>query len=225
MDAKGRRMSDVLALSPDELLTTTRSVRKRLDYTRTVPRELVVDCVRIAQQAPQGSNIAQTQFVLIDDKDLIAAVAAIYLDVFETQYVNDSFSVFNRDEGDDKANQQNRRVAGSVEHLARTMHQAPMLALICAQPRFIPDPVRVKSRMGSVMPAIWSFMLAARARGIGTCWTGFTNRREAEMAELLGIPIADVEQVALTPVAYTIGTDFRAARRESPESIIHWNSW
>jgi len=218
-------MSEVLALSPDELLTTTRSVRKRLDYTRAVPRDLVVDCVRIAQQAPQGSNIAQTQFLLIDDKDMIAAVAAIYLDVFETQYVTDSFSVFNRDEGDDTANQQNRRVAGSVEHLARTMHQAPMLALICAQPRFIPDSVRVKSRMGSVMPGIWSFMLAARARGLGTCWTGFTNRREAEMAELLGIPIADVEQVALTPVAYTIGTDFRAARRDPPETIIHWNSW
>ncbi|MEX2533806.1 MAG: nitroreductase family protein [Nitriliruptoraceae bacterium] len=218
-------MSKVLALSPDELLTTTRSVRKRLDYTRAIPRELVVDCVRIAQQAPQGSNIAQTQFVLIDDKDMIAAVAAIYLDVFETQYVTDSFSVFNRDEGDDTANQQNRRVAGSVEHLARTMHQAPMLALICAQPRFVPDPVRVKSRMGSVMPGIWSFMLAARARGLGTCWTGFTNRREAEMAELLGIPLADVEQVALTPVAYTIGTDFRPARRDPPESIIHWNSW
>lgn len=218
-------MAGLLDLTPDELLTTTRSVRKRLDYSKSVSREIVIDCVRIAQQAPQGSNIAQTQFVLIDDKQMIANVAAIYLDVFETQYVNDSYSVFNRASGDDTVDQQNRRVAGSVEHLARTMHQAPMLALICAQPRFVTDPIRVKSRMGSVMPAIWSFMLAARARGIGTCWTGFTNRREAEMADLLGIPIDDVEQVALTPVAYTLGTDFQTARRDPPESIIHWNSW
>lgn len=217
-------MSDVLALSPDELLTTTRSVRKRLDYSRPVPRDVVVECVRIAQQAPQGSNIAQIQFLLIDDPEVIRQVGAIYLDVFETQYLTDSFSVFNRDDGD-ATNAQNRRVAGSVEHLARNMHQAPMFALICAQPRFDMNSVRVKSRMGSVMPGIWSFMLAARARGIGTCWTGFTNRREEQMAALLGIPIAEVEQVALTPVAYTVGTDFRPARREPPESVIHWNNW
>jgi len=218
-------MAELLALTADELLTTTRSVRKRLDYSRAVPRDVVTDCVRIAQQAPQGSNIAQTQFLLIDDKQMIANVAAIYLDVFETQYLTDSYSVFNRDEGDSAVNDVNRKVAGSVEHLARTMHEAPMLALICAQPRFVLDSVRVKSRMGSVMPAIWSFMLAARVRSLGTCWTGFTNRREDEMATLLGIPIGEVEQVALTPVAYTIGTDFRPASREPPETIMHWNSW
>jgi nitroreductase len=218
-------MAELLALTPDELLTTTRSVRKRLDYDRPVPRDVVVDCVRIAQQAPQGSNIAQTQFLLLDDPKVIQAVGAIYLDVFESEYVKDSYSVFNRSSGDDQVDQQNRKVAGSVEHLARNMHRAPMLALILAQPRFVTDPVRVKSRMGSVMPAIWSFMLAARVRGLGTCWTGFTNRREAEMAALLGIPMEDVEQVALTPVAYTIGTDFRPARREPPETIIHWNAW
>ncbi len=218
-------MTELLALTPDELLTTTRSVRKRLDYDRPVARDVVVDCVRIAQQAPQGSNIAQTQFLLLDDPKVIQAVGAIYLDVFESEYVKDSYSVFNRSSGDDQVDQQNRKVAGSVEHLARNMHRAPMLALILAQPRFVTDPVRVKSRMGSVMPAIWSFMLAARVRGLGTCWTGFTNRREAEMAALLGIPMEDVEQVALTPVAYTIGTDFRPARREPPETIIHWNAW
>jgi nitroreductase len=218
-------MAELLALTPDELLTTTRSVRKRLDYDRPVPRDVVVDCVRIAQQAPQGSNIAQTQFLLLDDPKVIQAVGAIYLDVFESEYVKDSYSVFNRSSGDDQVDQQNRKVAGSVEHLARNMHRAPMLALILAQPRFVTDPVRVKSRMGSVMPAIWSFMLSARVRGLGTCWTGFTNRREAEMAALLGIPMEDVEQVALTPVAYTIGTDFRPARREPPETIIHWNAW
>jgi nitroreductase len=218
-------MAELLALTPDELLTTTRSVRKRLDYDRPVSRDVVVDCVRIAQQAPQGSNIAQTQFLLLDDPKVIQAVGAIYLDVFESEYVKDSYSVFNRSSGDDQVDQQNRKVAGSVEHLARNMSRAPMLALILAQPRFVTDPVRVKSRMGSVMPAIWSFMLAARVRGLGTCWTGFTNRREAEMAALLGIPMEDVEQVALTPVAYTIGTDFRPARREPPETIIHWNAW
>lgn len=218
-------MAGLLPLTPYELLTTTRSVRKRLDYTRPVPREIAVECVRIAQQAPQGSNIAQMQFLLLDDPQVIADVAAIYLDVFETEYVKDSFSVFNRDDVDDAVTAQNRKVAASVEHLARTMHQAPMLALICAKPRFDMTSIRVKSRMGSVMPGIWSFMLAARLHGLGTCWTGFTNRREEQMAELLQIPITEVEQVALTPVAYTIGTDFKQARREPPETIIHWNAW
>ena len=67
-----------LGLGADEVLTTTRAVRKRLDLRRPVPRELVVECVRIATQAPSGRNRQRWDFVLIDDPKMRADIADIW---------------------------------------------------------------------------------------------------------------------------------------------------
>jgi nitroreductase len=79
--------------------------------------------------------------------------------------------------------------------------------------------------VGDLIPATWSFMLAARARGLGTAWTSMHLAREQEVADILGIPFETVAQAVLTPVAYTKGTDFRPADRPQPDAVIHWDGW
>jgi nitroreductase len=96
----------------------------------------------------------------------------------------------------------------------------------CVQGRFEgKSNALVASMYGSIIPAAWSFMLAARSRGLGTVWTTFHLMHEREVAEILGIPYDEVTQVSLIPVAYTIGTDFKPGRRKPLDSMIHWNSW
>ena len=81
------------------------------------------------------------------------------------------------------------------------------------------------AKWGSILPATWSFMLAARARGLGTAFTTFHLSHEREAAELLGIPFDRVAQAALVPVAYADKTEFRPALRNPLEEVVHWNKW
>ena len=206
----------MLDLTPDELLSTTRAVRKRLDLTRPVEREVLEECLRLAQQAPTASYSQNWHFVVVTDAEKRARLGELWRQV--------AFPYLQR--GDGPREGQMARIGDAVVHLADHIHEVPVHVIPCVIGRYEgkSNPL-VASMFGSIVPAAWSFMLAARSRGLGTCWTTFHLMHEREAAEILGIPYDEVTQVALIPVAYTIGTDFgRAARRPAAE-VLRWNGW
>ncbi len=218
MTADGR---PTLNLTPDELLTTTRAVRKRLDLTRPVEREVIEACLRIAQQAPTGSNRQDWHFVVVTD----AAKRAGLADLYRRRYYAYRTAAPTTYDDPNRQVAQNR-VRSSADYLAEHLHEVPVHVIPCLARRTDGLPVTGQAgAWGSVAPATWSFMLAARARGLGTAWTTLHLPHEREAAELLGIPYDRVMQTALIPVAYTLGTDFKPARREPLETIVHWEGW
>jgi nitroreductase len=215
----------LLDLTPDELLSTTRAVRRRLDLDRAVPLDVVRECVDLALQAPSGSNQQGWHFVVVTDEAKRDALGAIYrkaFDVYETM----PFAAGNLqfDDPDRAATQQ--RVHSSARYLADVMGRCPVLVVPCIEGRVDGMPNFVGSSvLGSIIPAAWSFCLAARARGLGTSWTSLHLMHEQEAADLLGIPYDSVSQVALIPVAYTVGTDFKPAPRVPLDGVLHVDAW
>jgi nitroreductase len=216
----------LLPLGPDELLTTTRAVRRRLDMSRPVPDDLVRECVEIAMQSPSGSNHMSMEFVVVRDPEKRRALGDLYRQSYEVYRSLPGVYIRTIDKGDAVSNAQQQRSADSADFLGEHMGDAPVLVVACTRGRTDGMPAMVtSSRMGNVLPAMWSFMLAARARGLGTCWTTVHLFMEQQAAELLGIPFDEVQQVCMSPVAFTKGTDFKAADRPPADSIIHWDGW
>ena len=216
-------MAALLPLNPDELLTTTRAVRKRLDLTRPVDRWLVEECIEIAVQAPSGSNRQAWQWVLVDDPAKKKALADLYGEVFDG-YMQAPASA-NYPEGDIRAERRDF-VSASAKYLRDHYHEVPVLLLPFQEGRTDGQPAGAQpGDWGSVIPAVWSFMLALRARGLGSAWTTMTCRREPEVAEVLGVDHERYTQVGMFPVAYTLGTEFKPAPRLDTATIIHWNEW
>jgi nitroreductase len=202
----------------DRLLSTTRAVRRRLDLARPVPRALLLEAVRLAQQAPTGSNQQGWRWLLVDDPqlrrglaDLYAKAANAYLEMARQQIP----------EGDT----QTARVYDSAFWLADHLAEVPVHAIPCLEGRPMEGNLLGASFYGSIFPAVWSFQLALRSRGLGSALTTLHLVHEREVAELLGIDHERVTQVALLPVAWTRGGEFRPAARPAPESIVHWNRW
>ena len=217
----------LLNLSPDELLTTTRSVRKRLDLTRPVEPELVRECLELAVQAPTGGNRQTWHFVVVTDPQQRQALGEIYRKGFALylqQTLAASASAIRTLTRQQRVTL--KKVRDSSQYLADHMHEVPVLVVPCLQDRVegLPN-VAQAGTWGSILPAVWSFMLAARARGLGTCWTTVHLSYEQEAAEVLGIPYEKITQTSLIPVAYTLGTDFKPAPRVPLESILHWDKW
>ncbi|MEA3215807.1 MAG: hypothetical protein QOJ19_1963 [Acidimicrobiia bacterium] len=215
-------MGDLLDLTADDVLTTTRAVRKRLDFDRPVPMELVVECIGVAQQAPTGSNRQRWHFVVVTDPDKRKGLGEIYQRAFDVYRASPMYAG-NVKTGDAARDAQQARVAASAEYLAGRMGDAPVLVIPCVEGR--PTVASASGLYGGIFPAAWSFMLAARARGLGTCWTSLHLMYEQEAAELLGIPHDKVTQALLTPLAYTKGTDFKRAGRPEASTITHVDSW
>ncbi|MDX1735474.1 MAG: nitroreductase family protein [Halioglobus sp.] len=215
-----------LNLTADEVLTTTRAVRKRLDFDRPVDSELIRQCLDIALQAPTGSNSQGWHFMLVTDPEKIAAIGGLYKAAFDEYVVGPNKPTEQHKDDPDMAPVQ-ARVENSARYLADNLHRTPALLIPCLSGRPDADgtPLAVSAAMyGSILPAAWSFMLAARERGLGTCWTTLHLVQEKAVADLLGIP-ADVAQVALIPIAHTIGTDFKLAPRKSLDGVLHVDSW
>ncbi|MGH3532309.1 MAG: nitroreductase family protein [Mycobacterium sp.] len=211
-----------LNLSVDEVLTTTRSVRKRLDLDKPVPREVVTECLELALQAPTGSNAQGWQWVFVEDADKKKALADIYR-ANATPYVNQPKPKYG-----DMRDERMGLVGDSARFLIKHFHEAPVLLVPCLQGRPDNAPAgRTASFWGSLLPAVWSFMLALRSRGLGSAWTTLhlLGDGEKQAAELLGIPYDDYSQGGLFPIAYTKGTDFKPAKRLPAEQLTHWNSW
>ena len=217
----------LLPLDPDQLLSTTRAVRKRLDLTRPVEDELIRECVAAAMQSPSGSNNMSMQFVIVRDAAKRAAIGEIYRQCYGMYKTWDGVYVRSIQKDSDVEQAQQERVADSADHLGEHMGEAPVLVLACsAGARLDGMPAMGSaSTMGNVLPAMWSFMLAARARGLGTAWTTVHLMMEQQVAEVVGIPFDSVQQACLSPLAYTIGTDFKPATRPAPDSVIHWDQW
>ena len=212
-----------LGLSVDEVLSTTRAVRKRLDFDRPVPRSVLRECMELAVQAPTGSNMQTWHFVFVTEPDKITAIADLYQQGFN-QYRSSPMYAGRLLTGPGARAAQQQRVVSSAVYLSENMHRSPALFIPCILGR-AEQPMGVISQAGSIIPAAWSFMLAARERGLGTCWTTLHLIFEREVAEILGIPYDDVQQVALSPVAYTKGTSFSPAVRAELDSVISWNAW
>jgi nitroreductase len=213
----------LLDLTPDEVLKTTRSVRKRLDFSRPVEPEVIKECLEIALQAPTGGNSQGWHFVVVTDAEKRQALGDIYRRGWGV-YRGSRVGTPRLD--DTPRGQTLQRVIDSSEYLAEHIHEAPVLVIPCIRGRLEGKAVFEQAgTWGSIIPAAWSFMLAARARGLGTTWTTVHLFFEQDAAQALGIPYQKYTQAALIPVAYTKGTDFSPAPRESLDTVVHWNQW
>ena len=214
----------MLALSPDELLTTTRSVRLRLDLSRPVEPRLIEECVEIAQQAPSGGNQQGWSFVVVTETETRRTLGALYKrgwDAYRQQ-----ISARLAAETPQAPSRDVVRVYRSAQYLADHMGEVPVLVIPCIAGRTDGAASEDQASLwGSILPATWSFMLAARARGLGTCWTTLHLPHEREAAALLGIPYDEVMQAAMIPVAHTLGEDFRSGSRKPLDSVLHWERW
>ena len=220
------RGMSLLPLTPDELLSTTRAVRKRLDFAKPVPDDLVRECVSLAMQSPSGSNRMSMQFVVVRDAAKRAAIGEIYRQCYKIYTGLDGVYIGSIDKGDEAANAQQQRSASSADFLGEHMGDAPVLIIACNTGRTDGQAgFGAASMMGNVLPAMWSLMLAARARGLGTCWTTLAMMQEQAVADVIGIPFASVQQVCMSPLAFTTGTDFKPTARPDADSIIHWDTW
>ena len=200
----------------DHLLTTTRSVRKRLDLERPVEQSVILECLRIAVQAPTGSNAQGWRWIVVTDPAKRAELARLY---------NEGGAGYLKAAASNDMDDQSRRVYASALHLTEILGRVPVHVIPCVQGRADNAPnVLSASLYGSIIPAAWNFMLALRSRGLGAAWTTLHLFKEKEAAELLGIP-SDVTQVALIPVAYTTGGEFKPAKRPPVEGVTYWNVW
>ncbi len=208
--------------SADQLLTTTRAVRKRLDLARPVPRAVIDECIEIALQAPTGSNSQGWHFVVLTDPAKKLAIARLYQKGFAL-YLNRPDQPGYA--ADDPRTAQMPRVRDSAIHLADHLHEVPVLVIPCVEGRVESAGVLGQASVyGSILPAAWSFLLALRARGLGSAWTTLHLMYEEEAAKILGIP-SHVTQTALFPVAYYTGKDFKPAARIPAKRVTHWNHW
>jgi len=203
-----------LDLTPDQLLSTTRTVRKRLDLSRPVERELLEECFDLAFQAPTGGNQQGWHFVVVTDADQKKALGKLYR---KSQNETEPPS----------APPGQQAVMNSAAYLAEHLQEVPVLVIPCIEGREDKQPMGGAGYWASLFPAVWSYCLALRSRGLGTCWTTLhlIGGGEQKVAELLGIPYDKYSQGGLFPIAYTKGTDFKPAKRLPAEELTHWNSW
>lgn len=205
----------------DRLLTTTRAVRRRLDFERPVERDVVLDCIRLALQAPSGGNRQPWRWLVVDDADIRGQLADVYRRGY-APYMAEQKRVVEA-AGGDPAN----AIITSSDYLAEHLHEVPVHVIPCFLMRLDERPSSADAAgfYGSILPAVWSFMLALRSRGLGSAFTTLHLHHEREAAELLGVPYDTVTQIGLLPVAYTIGSEFRPADRRSPEDVTYFNGW
>ena len=219
-----------LELSNDELLSTTRAVRKRLDLEKPVPESVLRECLEVAVQAPTGSNAQGWQFVFVTDPEKKTRIGEIYRQAFSI-YKDMPIAIhkLHQESGDNILIESQAKSASSADYLAENMGRAPVLFIPCITGRTDSEAtsniIAQTGTLGSIIPAAWNFMLAARARGLGTAWTTLHLMQEKEVADIVGIPYDNFMQVALIPVAYTQGTNFKKAYRPPVDTVMHINEW
>jgi nitroreductase len=214
----------ILNLSFDEVLNTTRAVRKRLDLTRPVEPEVIDECLTLALQAPSPGDIQSWHFLVVTDPAKRAALAEIYRKGAAMMYRESEKMLASVT--DEQVLAKLQRMASSAFYLVEHLHEVPVHVIPCIEGRAENlSAIEQASLWGSIIPATWSFMLAARSRGLGTVLTGIHLIYEREAAEILGIPYERITQAALIPVAYTIGTDFKPAKRKPLAEVVHRDRW
>lgn len=213
-----------LNLSADEVLSTTRAVRKRLDFGKPVPRELIEECVDLATQAPTGRNRQRWHFLVVTDDARREVVADIFRRAVHAAGAQPLTAADVRRMSAHPSSM--RPIGAGFEYLYDNIHRVPAFVIPAVEGRTDRAGVLEQSMTwGSILPAVWSFMLAARARGLGTVWTTAHAPLERELAAVLGVPYEKVMLAAFIPLAFTIGTDFRPAKRVDREQVLHWEKW
>jgi nitroreductase len=195
----------------DHLLSTTRAVRKRLDFSRPVPRDVILECLRLAIQAPTGSNAQLWRWLVIEDESIRATLADIYR--------NPPAARPGPGEAQVEQTAQQARVMDSAMYLRAHLEEVPVFVIPCTEKKG-----GGAGWQPSIYPAVWSFILALRSRGLGSVITTVHLFREQEVAELLGVPDG-YAQACLLPVAYYTGDDFRPADRRPIEEITFFDHW
>ena len=209
----------------DKLLTTTRTVRRRLDLNRPVDPDIIAESLEIAVQAPTGSNEQSYHFVVVSDPDKRAALAELYKRAWKRYRSRAIPRAIGRSVRLGPRRARLGRVASSARYLVQHLHQVPLHIIPCVDGRVETQPQFLQASLyGSILPAAWSLMLALRARGLGSAWTTLHLLYADEAADILGIP-ADITQAALLPVAYYTGEDFRPANRVPARERTHWDCW
>lgn len=213
-----------LNLGVDEVLTTTRSVRKRLDLDRPVPRAVIDECLSLALQAPSAANTQGWQWIFVENPATKESLAEIYRanlsDYAASAALPDTPNVERAD--------RSARSAESGRYLVEHLHEVPVLLIPCQRGRVDETaPGAGATFWASLLPAVWNFCLALRSRGLGSCWTTLHLFGDGERAaaELVGIPYDDYSQAGLIPIAYTKGTEFRPAKRLAPDDVTRWDRW
>ena len=210
-----------LNLTVDEVLSTTRTVRRRLDVTRPVPRALLEECLELALQAPNGANRNDWRWIIVDDPAMVAKLAAEYraaMDAYQEGQTGKPGLTDDVPDGDE--------IMSSAHALADKLHQMPAILIPLMPGRPEGKSLAEQSPMwGSIVQAVWSFFLALRERGLGSAWTTIASRREKQIAELLGIPHDRYTQVGMFPIAYTIGTDFKKVYRKPVSEVLTYNGF
>ncbi|MFN8559581.1 MAG: nitroreductase family protein [Dehalococcoidia bacterium] len=206
------------------MLTTTRTVRRRLDFSRPVSLDTIAECIELAVQAPSAKNHQGWSWIVVSDPEIRRQMGDIYRAAYWSYRV---IAAQNRAvyADDDLRGVQRQDVVSTSDYLAGCIEQAPVLVLICVEGR--PEGMNnsdLAALYGTVMPAAWSFMLALRSRNLATAWTTIHIREEEKMAALLGLP-PNTTQGVLLPVAHFTGEDFRPGRRRPMEEVVHWNGW
>jgi nitroreductase len=213
-----------LPLTSDEVLTTTRTVRKRLDLTRPVPLSLIRECLEIALQAPSGSNRQHWEWIVVTDPDQRAAIGKVYKRSVD-EYLDAASNAGDRYADDPERSAIQRRIGDSSRHLGDHMGEVPVLVLPCIRVgRNGLGAGNQAGQWGSILPAAWSYMLAARSRGLGTAWTTLHLTYEQEVADILGLP-AGIAQGVLIPTAYYTGETFKPAARTPLDEVLHLDRW
>jgi nitroreductase len=195
-----------------------------MDYERQVPRELLLECLEVAVQAPTGSNLQGWQFVFVTEPERKRAIADFYRRSWEA-YSTSRGPKYARE---DMRRAQLPRVASSAQYLADRMHEVPAMVIPCIEGRVDvagASNLDIAGLYGSILPAAWNFMLAARDRGLVGAWTTLHLKYEREVADLLGIPYERYTQSALITVGFSTGGEFKPAERIPMEALVHWERW
>ncbi len=210
-------MTDFDLSQTDRLLSTTRAVRKRLDLDREVPESVIVDCLRLAVQAPTAANTQSWRWLVVTDRAKRKELGRLY---------REGGRGYLESAAGRELNPQTKRVYESALFLTDILERVPVHVIPCIEGR-AESTMNLASAAayGSIIPATWSFMLALRSRGLGSAWTTLHLFKEQEAAELLGVPYDQITQIALLPVAYPVGTDFKPAARPPVEGITYWDTW
>lgn len=208
-------------MTPEELLTTTRSVRRRMDFDRPVPRDLLLDCLRVAVQAPTGSNRQEWQWLIVTEAETKRRIG----DYYRESWYEYAKARAEYPEGDPRREQQ-PRVTSSARYLADRMGEVPAMVIPCHRGRIEGASSQAMAGFyGSILPAAWSFMLAARLHGLVSAYTTLHLKYEREVAELLGVPYEHVTQAALLTVGFGKAESFKPAERLPLDRIVHWERW
>ncbi len=211
-------------MTVEELLTTTRSVRKRLDLKRPVPFDVLEKCLKLALQAPTGSNQQAWRFLIVTDAKKRQAIGDYYAKAFSAYSTQQAKSA-PKLEGTDPRAARMMKVVSSAIYLSQHMGEVPVHIIACHEGRVEKESVLSQASLyGSILPAAWSLMLALRANGLGSAWTTLHLQFEKEISELLEVP-DHFTQTVLLPVAYFTGETFQPAKRISVQEVTYLNRW